>query len=285
MKSLTIFAALFILILSINSCNKKDKSDETNIVFLHHSTGLAIWGVENSIATSIAFRLNKLYNFIGRKADLPIMFKQYNEAHQTKYRIEKKPYPTARPYGWFNGPYQYYNTWVKNAGDQAYKKQPTLELLTKDYDVIIFKHCFPVSNIQEDQEVADIDSHHKSIANYKLQYQALKKKIHEFPDTRFILFTGAVQVRSQITEDEAIRAREFFSWVREEWDTPGDNIYLWDLYSLETEGNLYFKDEYAASPNDSHPGEEFSARASKLLFQRIIDVIENDGLNTTLTGG
>ena len=81
-----------------------------------------------------------------------------------------------------------------------------------------------------------------------------------------------------------MRAKEFFTWVTDEWDLPGDNIYLWDLYSLETEGGLYFRDEYASSPTDSHPGSEFAGRVVELLFNRIIDVIENDGSGTTLTG-
>ncbi len=70
----------------------------------------------------------------------------------------------------------------------------------------------------------------------------------------------------------------------EEWDLPGDNIYIWDLYSLQTEGGLYFKEEYSASIRDSHPNEDFASMASKLLFNRIIDVIENQEGNTQLTG-
>ncbi len=46
---------------------------------------------------------------------------------------------------------------------------------------------------------------------------------------------------------------------------------------LETEGGLYLKEEYATSPNDSHPNGEFASKAAQLIFNRIIDVIENDG--------
>jgi len=213
-----------------------------------------------------------------------MMFKQYNKEQTTNYRISKRPFPEHRPYGWYNFPHNYYEIWVKNAGNEPYKKQPTLEILTKEYDLIIFKHCFPVSNIGPDEGTADIDSYYKSIAIFKLQYEALKNKIQDFPDTKFILFTGAAQVKANISEDEALRAKEFFRWVREEWDQPGDNIYLWDLNSLETEGGLYFKDEYAVSPSNSHPNEAFSNDVSKLLFNRIIDVIENEGSGTSLTG-
>ena len=112
----------------------------------------------------------------------------------------------------------------------------------------------------------------------------MREKLHEFPDIKFILFTGAALVKAHTKEDVAKRAKEFFTWVREDWDLPDDNIFIWDLYELQTEGGLYFKDEYADSPDDSHPNKDFSAAASKLLFKRIIDVIESDGKGTSLTG-
>jgi len=89
---------------------------------------------------------------------------------------------------------------------------------------------------------------------------------------------------SAVTESAASRARNFFDWVRNEWDQTGDNIFLWDLYELETEGDLYMQNKYAISPGDSHPNKLFAANAVRLLFNRIIDVIENNGYNTSLTG-
>ena len=163
-------------------------------------------------------------------------------------------------------------------------EEPTLEMLTKDYQVIIFKHCYPSSNIQADQDSADINSDLKTLANYKLQYNALKKKMHKFPNTKFILFTGAVQVQYYLSEEEGKRAKDFYNWVTREWNEEGDNIYLWDLYALQTEGDLYFKDNYALIQNNSHPGGDFSKRVSRLLANRIIDVVENDGKKTTMTG-
>ena len=91
-------------------------------------------------------------------------------------------------------------------------------------------------------------------------------------------------MKGNISEEEALRAKAFFSWVTEEWDIPNDNIFLWDLYSLQTEGDIYFKDEYAMSSVDSHPNKTFASKAVQLLFDRIIDVIENDGKESTLTG-
>lgn len=64
--------------------------------------------------------------------------------------------------------------------------EPTLEILSKKYNLIIFKHCFPVCNISEDTNHPDINSSEKRIENYKLQYIALKQKLRAFPDTNFL---------------------------------------------------------------------------------------------------
>jgi|WetSurMetagenome_2_1015567.scaffolds.fasta_scaffold140065_1 hypothetical protein len=280
-----IFIAI-LLIFSIFSCKQNKKTSDMNIIFLHHSTGGVIWKGNSSTGVSkFAGRISgRLANVLSSKPQLPALFEEYNKKQNKNYVIKEMLFPKAAPYGWNNYPFDYYNIWVKNAGEKPYMEEPTLEMLTKEYQVIIFKHCFPASNIEADQDSADINSDVKTISNYKLQYLALRNKLHEFPNTKFILFTGAALVKSAVTEDEAKRAKEFFAWVVDEWDMPDDNIYLWDFFNLETEGGLYFKDEYAASANDPHPNEEFAGEAVKLLFSRIIDVIENHGNGTKLTG-
>lgn len=258
------------MLIPLISCKHKGNTPEIKIIYLHHSTGGVIWNGNTGSKTE--------------KVSLPLLFKNYNKANGTTYHIEEIEFPKNEPYGWSNYPYDYYNIWVKNAGNEPFMEEPTLEILTREYQIIILKHCFPVSNLQADQDSADINSELKTLSNYKMQYLALRDKFHEFPATKFILFTGAAQVKNNITAEEAERAREFFSWVVDSWDLSGDNIYIWDLFSLQTEGGLYFKDEYAASLNDSHPNKEFASKAVKLLFQRIIDVIQNDGIRTSLTG-
>lgn len=276
---------LILLAFSINSCKEKENKSDMNIIFLHHSTGDIIWhGKKLSIFTRAVRKASKdLANLIA-KAELPSLFDKYNKETGRNYFIKEMIFPKAVPYGWHNYPYDYYDIWVKHAGNQPYMEEPTLEMLTKNYQVIVFKHCFPVSNIQPDKDSADINSDYKSLANYKLQYTALKDKLREFPDTKFILWTGPALVKSANSEESAVRAREFFTWVKEKWDQPDDNIYLWDFYELETEGGLYLKEEYAASETDSHPNYEFARRVTTLIFNRIIDVIENGGTKTNLKG-
>lgn len=280
------FLILSVIILGVNSCKQEEKISELNIIFLHHSTGRVIFKGRNySFIDKVANKISdRLAAFLSSGDQIPQLLREYNDKYNKEYRIKEKTFPKSSPYGWNNYPYDYYNIWVKNAGASPFLKEPTLEILTKEYQIIIFKHCFPVSNIKVDKEFPDVNSDYKSISNYKLQYLALRDKLHQFPNTKFILFTGAAQVKSNITEDEAVRAKDFFNWVINDWDLAGDNIYLWDLYSLQTEGGLYFKNEYAESDYDSHPNKSFALRAGKLFFNRIIDIIENDGKITTLTG-
>jgi len=231
-------------------------SSSAKVIYLHHSTGGVIWegGVQDTI-------------------------EKYNAVHGTDYSITPLEFPKASPYGWNNYPYDYWNIWVNHAGPSAYMEEPTLEMLTQTYDVIVWKHCFPVSNIVADTGSPDVTSSVKSLENYKLQYNALKEKMHEFPNKRFIVWTGAALVESQTNPAEAERAREFANWVKTTWDEPGDNIYVWDFRELETGGGLYLLPENAVSPSDSHPNSKFAASVAPLIGQRIIDVIEGRGDN------
>jgi hypothetical protein len=274
------------MLLTTTSCKRKDQTSVMRIIFLHHSTGQCIWnGGQLSLVSRISGKLKTILGIPGKKDSfIQSLFTKHNNQFGSKYEIKELIFPKATPYGWNNYPYDYYNIWVKNSGIKSYMEEPTLEILTKEYQVIIFKHCFPVSNILSDRDSADINSDYKSLANYKLQYIALLEKLHQFPDTKFIIWTGAAQVKSQINEEEAKRARDFFNWVINDWDLPDDNIYLWDFYGLQTEGDLYFQEKFARSADNSHPNNSFSESAARLFFNRVVDIIESDGSNTTLTG-
>jgi len=254
---------LFIALVMLFGC-ESDKDASSRIVFIHHSTGSAIWSGS----------VNRYVHKITGKGDVERYFSKYNKKQNTNYQISERVFPKSEPYGWKNYPYDYYNIWVKNAGNQAYMEEPTLEMLTEAYDVIIFKHCYPVGVILEDTGNPDINSDERRLENYILQYEALKKKMHEFQDNKFILWTPAALVKNHTTEEQALRTREFYEWMINEWDEDGDNIYLWDFYRLETEGELYLKNEYAAGPDDSHPNPTFSGMAAPLFGQFIIDVVE-----------
>jgi len=248
-------------------------ADSYRIIFLHHSTGNTIWEGNS-----------KGINLFNPVIDVPGWFADYNVKNGTNYFVEPREFPKEKPYGWSNYPYDYYNIWVKNGGDQPFMEEPTLEILTKEYKVIIFKHCFPVGYIEEDKGAAVPDSKIKTLATYKVQYNLLKEKLLQFPETKFILWTAAALNRNNTTPVYAERTKQFVEWVKNEWDTKDDNIYLWDFYELETEGGLYLSSHNARSEKDSHPGKQFAGKVVPLFCQRIVDVIETKGQKTALTG-
>jgi hypothetical protein len=224
---------------------------DAKIVFLHHSTGGVIWD-----------------------GGVPGWFSAYNTAEGTNYSITELSYPGS-PYPWENYPFDYWNIWVGHAGPTAYLGQATLEMLTPQYDVVVFKHCFPVSNIEPDVGGPDVTSPDKTIQNYKAQYNALKTKLHSFPGNRFIIWTGAAKLQTEISEEMALRAKSFFDWVKDDWDEAGDNIYVWDFYTLETGGGIYLKPENGSA--DSHPSAAFAAAVAPLFCQRVVKVVQGNG--------
>jgi hypothetical protein len=229
------------------------------IIFLHHSTGGVIWG--GGVANSIA---------------------SYNTAHSTSYQITERAFPSGSPYPWDNYPYDYWNIWVSHAGSTAYMTEPTLEMLAPQYNVIVWKHCFPVSGIGADTGSASVSSSNKTLENYKLQYAALKTKMRSFPNTRFIVWTGSALIQSETNAASAARAQEFANWVKNTWDEKGDNIFVWDFRQLETEGGLYLLAKYSAG--DSHPNSTLANTIAPYFAQRIVDVIQGRGDTASITG-
>ena len=279
--SIFMVVAFITSIIFISGCkNEKSMTPDQNaykIMFLHHSTGQVIWEGKAS-------GLKRITGIFNKYEAVPEWFDNHNKTMGTNYYITGQNFPKAKPYGWHNYPYDYFNIWVKNAGNNAYQEEPTLEMLVKEYNMIIFKHCFPVGNILDSPDSADINSEKKTLENYKSQYLALKEKLLQFPDTKFLIWTAAALVESQTNAEEAARTRKFVDWVINEWDSQGDNIYLWDFYNLETEGGQFLKPEYAVGKDDSHPDKSFAGRVAPLFCQRIVDVIETNGQKTGLSG-
>jgi len=266
------------LLLSVLGCKKKSGklNDPTQIIYLHHSTGRIIWeGEQNG--------LEKIIPAFGKPAVVKYL-DDYNENQGVNYRITPREFPAQSPYGWQNYPYDYYNIWVKHGNADYYMEEPTLKILTEKYDVVVFKHCFPVSRMKRGTVPGNPDSREKTLTNYQRQYTLLKEKLRSYPGTKFLLWTGPALLKKHTNESEASITKEFYDWVKNNWDTPEDNIFLWDFRELETEGGLYLKSEYAFNPDNSHPSRAFGERAARYFVQRLTDVIRNKGTGTNLTG-
>ena len=269
-----LFFTFIVLLFSCNNKKPENMSKKDKAIFLHHSTGTTVW---RGTVSKISWKLFK-------EGNLQKWIKKYNKKNGANYSIEEMAFPKKAPYGWRNYPYDYYNIWVKNAGEKPYMEEPTLEMLTKEYGLIIWKHCYPVSDISEDIGSPDIEAEEHRLENYKLQYEALKEKMLEFPETKFLVWTGATHAEVNTTEEKAKRMKEFTNWVRNDWDKKGDNIFLWDFYELETEGGLYLKNENMLREGDSHPNRPFAESLIPMFGKRIVDVFTNKADESNITG-
>ena len=119
-----------------------DSGNGTKIIFLHHSTGRNIWdgGVQE-------------------------WFNDYNKTSKVNYLIVEQVFPKTDSNDGGNYPFDYWNIWVNHAGEEPYKEEPTLEMISKKYDAVVLKHCFPVGDIREDTGEPDVASDVKSLEN------------------------------------------------------------------------------------------------------------------------
>jgi hypothetical protein len=109
--------------------------------------------------------------------------------------------------------------------------------------------------------------------------------MRQFPSKKFLLWTGAALRKADTSRTKALRAKQFFDWVKNTWDEAGDNIFLWDFYALETAGSeegLYLNDAF--SSGDSHPSDAFAQAVAPFFVKRLVDVIEGRGDSGSMTG-
>ena len=267
MKQTFIFSLLLALLFG-----GKLSAQDAKVIFLHHSTGGLIYN-DGHVADSI---------------------QAYNERHGTNYFIKDRNFP-YKPYAWLNYPYDYWNIWLNGYCDQ-YKKEKTyrnvecLEDLCREYDIIIFKHCYPGADILEDTGEPDISSDRKSLENYKLQYRALRDKFREFPDNDFIVWTLVPRHRLDANSPEnAPRTKQFVDWVKNEWlseeGKTDDNIHIFDYFSLAAELNtmpraprvpycLKYEYERSHDKKDSHPNQLASEKIGPEFYRFIVRVLK-----------
>lgn len=271
MKNLVacIFSALFVF-LCLGGLTVPDiacAAGGERIIFLHHSTGGGVYW----------------------DGDVPGWFKRYNASHGTNYVIEEREYPND-PYPWENYPYDYWNLWINGACDDANPNIECLESLVGTYDVVIFKHCFPGAQLLSDEDAGgpSVSSSEKSLANYKLQYRALREKMDGMPDTDFIIWTLAPLHRRDTDKDAAARAAQFVHWVKNDFLTEDGkshpNIHIFDFYGLAAETNmqpdkgapycLRYEYEQSHSDSDSHPNEKANRAIGPKFAEFIVKVVE-----------
>ena len=202
------FFLIFLILLTANYAF----AEESRIVFLHHSTG----------------------GNLCEEGKVSQWFDDYNSIHDTSYQFLTRSYPGLKPEPMFNYPYNYWNLWVNGACQlSSQHDRPCLDKLTREYDVIIYKHCYPGSDIQKDTGFSQVDSDHKSLENYKLQYRALRDIMDGYSNTIFIIWTLPPRNRIATTQKHATRSSKFVKWVKNDFLSEDKkkhpNIFIFDF--------------------------------------------------------
>jgi hypothetical protein len=120
-----------------------------------------------------------------------------------------------------------------------------------DFDVIIFKSCYPVTAIKDDAQ----------LETYQQYYRTIRDTIDRFPEKLFIPMTPPPLRASLTTPEQAARARQFADWMTSDAFTGGrENIAVYDFFdalaapaSDLTNANTLQPRFCLPDPNDSHP--------------------------------
>ncbi|EKD27623.1 MAG: hypothetical protein ACD_79C00653G0004, partial [uncultured bacterium] len=229
-KYTIILSILFFLFLTnVNAANER-------IVFLHHSTGGNVYS----------------------QGGVAAWFTNYNSANGTAFQITERAYPNT-PYPWNNYPYDYWNLWINGSCNSASSGIECMSTITQNYEVIIYKHCFPGADVLADTGTPSVSSSRKSLENYKLQYRALRTLMDSYPSKIFIVWTLAPRHRLATNAGNASRAKQFVDWVKNDFLTEDgkshSNIYIFDFWNIVAGADNFLKYEYEGSHtgSDSHP--------------------------------
>ena len=138
------------------------------------------------------------------------------------------------------------------------------------HEVIIFKSCFPVSDITSDEQ----------LAQYKEWYLGMREVMDRYPDHIFIALTPPPLNPAATTPEAAARARAFADWLRSDDFLAGHpNVFTFDLFGLLAEDDPTAPDfnmlrAAYREGTDSHPNTLASEAVGPLFANFIVEAVE-----------
>ncbi|WP_182871078.1 hypothetical protein [Stieleria mannarensis] len=207
----------------------------------------------------------------------------YNRARAARYSIASMTFTTTSKTVRGETPGFVWNLSVRQPGPIGSWEEQSLESLASQYDLIVLKHSPAIRQVNVDARKGEIASPLKSLQNHQLQYDTIKKRLRQHPETRFVIWTGPAPSRRRVNRDAALRANEFFRWVRDDWDQPGDNVFIWDCYAIGSRDGLYLDAEFES--DERTPNATYFRTVTPMLGQRIVDVLQGRGDIAAVTGG
>jgi hypothetical protein len=143
----------------------------------------------------------------------------------------------------------------------------------RQHDIVMFKSCFPASNITSDEE----------LQNRKRLYSSLLPTFRAHPEILFIPMSTPPLVRSRTTPAAAARARAFARWLTTAYAADLPSVQAFDLFDALAvrpghDGANTLVPQYAASPSDSHPSRAGGRAVTRLFVPWLNQAIRRAGL-------
>ena len=124
------------------------------------------------------------------------------------------------------------------------------------HDVIIFKSCFPTSDITDDD----------MFAAYQRYYLGIRDVIDQYPDKLFVAWTTPPLVPNSTTPENAARARRWAEYLTSgEYLDGHPNITVFDIFNVLADEDGFLRAEYRGDEWDSHPNELANQAVGPLL--------------------
>jgi hypothetical protein len=136
------------------------------------------------------------------------------------------------------------------------------------YDMIVFKSCFPVSNIGDDAQLEEYESY----------YISIRERMDQYPDKIFVVVTQPPEIPADSTLDAAARARSFAIWLSsDEYLSGHPNVFVFDFFGLLAGGDNFLKSEYRTDESDAHPNELANRTIGPLFVAFLDEAIRSHG--------
>lgn len=206
-----------------------DRSHDYSMVFLHHSVGhglLYAGGLRDSLLDNgIVVRGATFGNELGQHTDIVDWPEKFADRMDDILRFKSHP--------------------NRYFGDG------------KTNDIVMFKSCFPNSNILADGQSGN------TISRYKEIFNGLKSAFSSRPNTLFIYLTSPPLHPDSTNSENAARAREFNRWIKSDFvteytaETGLSNLLAFDLHKILADETGVLKPDYRGPiSGDSHPNIE-----------------------------
>ena len=144
----------------------------------------------------------------------------------------------------------------------------------KKHDIVMFKSCFPASDIKTDEQ----------FEAYKKYYLSMIPTFKNNPDILFIGMSTPPLMKKETKTEHAKRARKWSKWLTGEYMKLAGNIKIFDLFNAlairegkPNENTLV--PQFGTDKYDSHPSAAGAKATARLFIPWFNRTIKESGLN------